>query len=105
MATQYTAQLVGVGYVLISPDPERAGPSTLTIGVYTVFEDFAAVDDLVLTTARGSASPQQQPVRHLGRGRFSARIRLARGANTVAVVVRDPQGTRLRAVFRLDVPG
>ena len=44
-------------------------------------------------------------LRRRGPGTFAASVNLARGANEIAVVARDRQGTRLRAVFALDVPG
>jgi copper transport protein len=106
VAPRYSAQVIGVGYVRIAPDPERAGPSTLNVDVFTVFEDFAAIDELVVTHAAGKGGRTRQlAVRRLrARGRFSAPVTLAKGANTIAVVARDRQGNRLRAVFELDVP-
>ena len=100
----YTAQIVGVGFVRISPSPERAGPSTLTVGVYTPIQDPATIDEIVVVAAAGRARPQRLPTRRRGRGEFTAPIRLVKGENTIAVVARDAQGTRLRAVFELDVP-
>ncbi len=100
----YTAQIVGVGFVRISPSPERAGPSTLTVGVYTPIQDPATIDEIVVVAAAGRARPQRLPTRRRGRGEFTAPIRLIKGENTIAVVARDAQGTRLRAVFELDVP-
>ena len=101
----YSAQIIGAGYIRISPDPERAGPSRLRIDVFTIFEDFFDVDDLVLTTAAGTGRAAQRSVRRTAAGRYVADIRLARGENTIAVIARDRQGARLRAVFALDVPG
>ena len=106
LAPSYSAQVIGVGYVRISPDPERAGPSTVAVDVFTVFEDFAEIERLVLTHAAGNAPARAQRVRRRReRGRFVADVTLARGANTIAVVARDREGTRLRAVFELDVGG
>jgi copper transport protein len=105
-APTYSAQVIGAGYVRISAQPERAGQSTVAIDVFTVFEDFAAVDDVVLTSRAGGARPRQWPVRpRRDKGRFVADVVLARGANTIAVVARDRGGMRMRAVFELDVPG
>jgi hypothetical protein len=101
----YTAEVLGIGYVRLSPDPERAGPSTLTIELYTVIQELASIEEIVVTAAAGSARPRQLPVRRRGNGRFTAPVVLARGQNTVAVTARDRQGTRVRAVFELDVPG
>ena len=57
-APVYSAQVIGVGYVRISPDPERAGPSTVAVDVFTVFEDFADIDALVVTARRGPRAPR-----------------------------------------------
>ncbi len=105
LAPQYTAQLVGTGYVRIVVDPERAGPNRVTASVFTVFEDVADVEGLVLTAAAGESRAQQRPVRRLrARGTYSASVDLAPGKNTIAVVAHDRGGARQRAVFELDVP-
>jgi hypothetical protein len=103
--TTYTAQLIGLGYVRIAPDPERAGPSTLRVDVFTIFVDPARVDSLVVTAAAGSSRPRSLSVSRRAAGRFAARASLARGANTIVVVARTADGARLRAAFDLDVSG
>jgi hypothetical protein len=100
----YTADLPGAGSIRISPDPERAGPSNVTVRAFTVFDTDADVDALVLTAAAADRPARQRPVRRRGRGRFVAPVRLAAGVNTIAVIARTADGTRLRSVFRLDVP-
>jgi copper transport protein len=101
---QYTAQVTGAGYVRITADPQRAGPSTVTVEVFTVFEDVATVDDLVLTAGPRGGRQRQRPVRLVSRGRFSADVNLVHGTNTIAVVAHDPKGIRVRAQFDVDVP-
>jgi len=77
----------------------------VAVDVFTVFEDFVDIERIVVTHAAGTRAPVTRPVRRRReRGRFLAGVTLARGANTIAVTARDRAGTRLRAVFALDVP-
>jgi copper transport protein len=103
-APTYTAQILGVGYVRIVPEPERPGPSVVAIDVFTVFEDFAGIERIVVTHAAGTRRAVRRPVRRRGpRGRFLARVTLVRGANTITVTARDREGTRVRAAIKLQV--
>ncbi len=102
---KYTMQVGGIGYLRISPDPERPGPSEVEVTVYTAFENVSHVDEIVVTAAAGDGPTRQQPLRRLGSGRFVADIDLAAGPFTIAVVARTSDGTRLRGVFALEIPG
>jgi copper transport protein len=103
-APKYTVQVGNAGYVRVSPQPERAGRSKLYVTCYDVFSDEVGVRELVLTAAAGTGATRQHPARRLGPGAFVADVDLAPGRNTIAVVARTTQGTRLRAVVELDVP-
>ena len=102
---RYTVKVEGAGYVRVSPDPERAGPSTVEVTCFTVVEDEAQIDQLVLTTSADDRPTVQQPVRRASRGRFAGDVELQEGRNTISVVARTAEGARLRAVLELDVPG
>jgi hypothetical protein len=101
----YTMQLGGnSGYIRISPNPERAGRSTIAVYVLDPFESALPVRRLVLTTAVGDGPARQQPVLPLGRGRFAVPVVLQQGRVRIAVVARARIGLRLRAEFELDIP-
>jgi hypothetical protein len=102
---EYTMELQGMGYVQIRPDPERAGPSKLTVYVLNVFEFQTPVRQIVLTTQAGDGPTRQQASRRLGPGWFKAGIALEEGRYRIVVVAKTNQGLRLRAPFELDIPG
>jgi hypothetical protein len=77
----------------------------VTIDVFDAIQSEKSVKDLVVTAAAGDGQPHQVAMRRLGINRFSARMTLARGRETVAVVVHPTQGgQRLRGVFDLKIP-
>jgi copper transport protein len=104
-APDYTMELQGLGYVRIRPDPERAGPSKLTVYVLDVFEAQTPVRQIVLTTKAGDGPARQHPLRRLGPGLFEGDVALEKGPYEVAVVAKTSFGLRLRAPFELDIPG
>jgi hypothetical protein len=102
---EYTMQIGTAGLIRITPNPERAGPSTVTVDVFDQIESELSVRKLVLTTAAGDGPTRQVPTRRLDVNRFSARVTLARGRNTISVVAHALEGgQRLRGVFDLKVP-
>ncbi len=104
-APRYTRLDGTLGFVRISPDPERAGPSTLSVGIYRIdLLGEEAVDQLVVTAAAGSGPTRQQSVRRVGIGSFVSPLDLAAGRNEIAIVARTGTGQRLRSVFDLEVP-
>ena len=100
---EYTLQTT-TGYIRITPDPERAGPSRVYVTGFTRFEDVAKIEQLVLTVAAGEGSARQSPVRRLGPGRFVAHLDLEAGPSTLFVIARTRDGTRMRGAFELDIP-
>ena len=104
-APTYSMQVGSLGFIRLSPDPERAGPSTVHVTVYDVFENETPVDQIVLTAAAGDGPVRQQALRRLSAGSFAARMRLAEGPMTFTVVARVRGGGRLRGVFDLEIPG
>jgi copper transport protein len=102
--TQYTVQVGTLGYIRVSPQPERPGPSRLYVTVYTVFENVAPTEELVVTAATGDAPPRPLGVRRLGPGRFVADVELEAGAVPMIVTARTRDGLPLRGEFELDVP-
>jgi hypothetical protein len=101
---EYTRQLPRQGYLRLSAHPERAGPTTVYVTAFNLFESEAGIDQLTLTTAGGRGATRPRSVRRVGRGRFAARVELARGANTVTVIARPRDGSRMRSTFDLAVP-
>jgi copper transport protein len=102
---KYTNLDGNLAFVRISPHPERAGPSQLYVTLFTVaLGDEARVNQLVLTAAAGNGPTQQQPVRRLGTGSFVADVTLASGSNTIVVVARLSDDTRIRSSFDLSIP-
>ena len=103
-APTYTVDVSG-GTIRISPNPEREGPSKLYVTCYDQIGDPRPVDEIVVTDASANDSVARQlPVRRLSRGRFMAEVELSTGRHTIAAVGRTFDGTRLRAVFTIDVP-
>ena len=93
------------GFIRISPNPERAGPSTVTVDVFDVIQSGLSVRPLVVTAAAGDGRPHQVAMRRLAANRFAGSVTLARGRNTIAVVAHATAGgRRLRGVFDLKVP-
>jgi putative copper export protein len=101
---EYTMQ-TGQGYIRLSPDPERPGPSHLYVTTFTVFENEAPTDRLVVTAAAPGDRPRQLPVRRLGSARFVADVNLEAGPLEIGVVALTRDGSRLRGVFKIEVPG
>ena len=104
---EYTAQVGkfgALGYIEISPHPERIGPSQLYVTCLDNIESNLAVEHLVVTAAAGDGPTQQQPVRRLGLGQYVAPVYLRAGRFTITVVARAQGGARLRSVFELKVP-
>jgi copper transport protein len=102
--TEYTIQNLGSGYLRIIPDPERPGPSTVTVKVFTVYETDAAVEQIVVTTQAGDGPIRQRAVRRISEGTFEADVRLEEGDFDITVVARSEGDLRFRGVFELDVP-
>ena len=100
---EYTMQTEN-GYIRISPDPDRPGPSHIYVSTYTVFESRAPTDQLVLTAATPGDPPKQLPVRRLGISRFVADIDLEAGPLEIGVVARTRNGSRLRGDFQINIP-
>ncbi len=101
---QYTMQAEN-GYIRISPDPERQGPSKVYVSTYSEFENPVPTDQLVVTAAAPGEPPEQLPVRRLGAARFVAAAELEAGPFEIGVVARTRGGSHLRGVFRIDVRG
>jgi len=99
---EYTMQTEN-GYIRISPDPERPGPSQIYVSTYSEFENPVPTDQLVVTAAAAGEPARQLPVRRLGASRFVAGAALASGPVEIGVVARTRGGTRLRGVFTIDV--
>jgi copper transport protein len=102
---QYTMQIGSVGNIRIEPRPERAGPSMVYVTCFTIFGGVSKVDELVLTSGAPGTPARQRPVRRLSQGRFVAAVELEPGPFEIGVVAHTRDGTRLRGVFELDVPG
>jgi copper transport protein len=100
----YTVQVENAGHVRFSADPERAGPSIVTITCYDVLRDERPIDDIVVTVRVGDGPPRQQSVTRKSPSTFVSRFAFEPGANRITVIARAPDGTRLRAALTLDIP-
>jgi hypothetical protein len=103
-AAQYTMEVANKGFVRVAPTSDTTGASRVYVSLYDVLEDELATKRVVVTAASETRVTRQQPVRRLGPGRFVADVDLARGRNTLGVVARAADGSRLRSTIDLDVP-
>jgi hypothetical protein len=103
-APMYTVQVTGAGHVRISPDPERAGPSKVSVTCFDGIYEDRPIDAIVVTAAAGAGPMRQLPVRRMDRSRFTADVDLQPGPNRIAVVARGTDGTRMRAAVEFVVP-
>lgn len=102
---EYTMQIGSIGNLRIVPDPQRAGPSSVRVDSFTAFGSFSQVAQMVVAAAPAGKPLRQQPLRRLGPGTFVTTIELREGPFEIAVVARTQDGTRLRGVFEINVPG
>jgi hypothetical protein len=103
-APRYVVMVKGEGYVWISPDPERPGPSQLRITIIDLINEYRPIDQIVVTAAGPRGVARHQAVRAIDRSNFIADVRLEAGRNTIAVIARAANGSRLRAVADIVVP-
>jgi copper transport protein len=102
---EYTMDLGIDGSIRISPSPERAGPSTVTIDTFDQIQSGLALKDFVVTHAAGDGPERRVVALRLGPNRFAVPVTFARGRNTITVVAKARgAGPRLRGVFELNVP-
>jgi copper transport protein len=101
----YTLEIQGTADIRLSPDPERAGPSKVSVNFFDLFGTDLGIKQLVLTTQAGGGAVHQQPVRRVSSGRFQADVRLEEGPFTFTVIGYTLDGRRLRGVFELRIPG
>jgi copper transport protein len=102
-APKYTAQLASGDFVRISPDPERAGRSQVYLSFFDMLMEPRPLESAVLTAA-ASGPARPQALRRLEASRFVADVELEPGRNTITVIGRAADGSRLRAPFEIDVP-
>jgi copper transport protein len=105
-APTYT-KLVGIaGFIRVSPNPERAGRSELSVQFFTsATEDLEPVRRVVVTLAAGNGPVRQQSVRRVVDGSYVSDVTFAAGHNEIGVVAYATFGARLRSVFDVTVPG
>lgn len=101
---RFTTQGGPAGAVRITPVPLRPGPSRVLVELFDNIGDTLSTGPLVLTAAAGDGPVRQQPVRRLAVSRFQSVVDLRAGTEHLTVVARATNGTRLRAVFDIDVP-
>ena len=100
----FTKEVPGIGYMSVSPRPERPGPAELLVACFTPFENKAGIDTLALSLRVGDGPLVRQTVRRRGKGSFVADVDLAAGPLEVVAVARDREGTRMRSAFNLQIP-
>lgn len=101
---QYTVSLGEIGDVRFSPDPERAGPSTVTISFFGFVHTPMPVGAVVVTLTDPSGHTVQLPVRHLDATRVVVDVNFQPGSNRIAATTHIEGGTRMRAVVDINVP-
>jgi copper transport protein len=101
------SHLVGLNDVIrISPNPEHAGPSKLSVVIYQLaLGSEESIDHLVVTQQADRGPVAQQPVQRVSQGSFVSDLVLPAGHVEIAVIAHRHDGTRLRSVFDLNVPG
>ncbi len=100
---QYTLQ-TEEGYIRLTPTPDRPGRNRLYIHTFTGLEESAGTEQLVVTLTSPGKETRQLPVRRLGHARAVAEAELPAGPVEIGVFARTEYGSRLRGVFRLEVP-
>jgi putative copper export protein len=101
---QYTVSLGEIGDIRFSPDPERAGPSTVTISFFGFVHSPLPVGAVVVTQTDPNGHTVQVPVRHLDPTRVVANVIFKPGRNRLAAITYLEGGTRMRAVVDIDLP-
>ena len=101
---RHTVDVRGAGVLRFEIEPEHAGPNRLYVTALDFILDPRRVAQMVVTLAQGDDEPRELALERLTSARFAANIDLVSGRNTLAAVARTPDGTRLRAVVRLEVP-
>jgi copper transport protein len=102
---EYTMEIGIDGYIRISPNPERAGSSTIAIDTFDQIQSGLPLKDLVVTHAAGDGPERRVVTLRLAPNRFAVPVTFARGRNTITVVAKARDGgPRLRGVFELNVP-
>jgi copper transport protein len=102
--TNYMVQVENAGHVRITPDPERAGPATVTLTCFDVLRDERPIEDIVVTVRVDEGPARQQAVTRLSPSTFASAFAFEPGANRITVIARGRDGTRLRAALTLDIP-
>jgi putative copper export protein len=100
---QYTLQTED-GFIRLTPSPDRAGRNRFYLRTFSAFENSVAGDQIVVTAASAAGPTRQLPVQRLGPARFVAVAPLAAGPVEVGVFARTQYGSRLRGVFKLEIP-
>jgi copper transport protein len=100
----FVKEVPGIGYIRVSPRPERAGPAKLRITCLTPFENKARIATLALSLRAGDGALSPERVRRHGIGSFVANTVFEPGPLEVVVVARDRGGTRMRSAFDLQIP-
>jgi copper transport protein len=101
----YAVQIADETTVIFAIDPERPGPSKVTVTFADVISDERAIAAMVLTTDPQSRPVHQEEVRRVSRGVFVADVELSAGRTQITATARTLNGTRLRATFPLTVGG
>ncbi len=101
---EHTLQL-GTGYIRISADPERAGPSTLMLEAFdAVVADPIPLEEVVVTVTDANGSTERERARRLDATRFAAGVELAPDQSTIGVFARTSRGMRLAGELKLEIP-
>jgi copper transport protein len=101
----YTMQIGNAGYVQTRLDPQREGPSKLTVFVLDFIETQTPTRQIVVTTQPDDGPVREAALRRRGPGWFESSIELEEGQFDVTVVASTTYGDRLRAPFEFEIPG
>jgi copper transport protein len=92
-----------VGVFRIDLEPERAGPSTLTVACYDRVFEPRPIDSIVVTHEAAGAPLHQLSLQRINRFQFVSNVELVSGSNKIVTVTHGADGSRTRAVFEITI--
>ena len=92
-----------VGLFRIDFEPERAGPSTVTVSCHDRVFEARPIESMVVTHEAGGGPVQQLSLRRLNQFQFASDIVLPAGDNKIVAVTHGADGSRTRTVFDITI--
>ena len=101
--TEYTLQDGNAGYIKLTLAPEKAGTNRMEVSLFTVFQNEATIEEIVVTAAAGDEAAVELDLTRASRLTAAGEVELAEGDNTITVVGRIAGGIRMSGRLELDV--